>query len=65
MTNTAFQSGDICSFPGKQITLFVYFPNISDIDECSTDSCHGKPTRNNAIGYYVCPCDTGYSADGL
>ena len=53
MTNNVFQSDDICSFPGKQITLFVYFPNISDIDECSTDFCLGKPTRNNAIGYYI------------
>ena len=52
MTKKPFQSDDICSFPGKQMTLFVYFPNISDIDECSTDLCHGNPIRNNAIGNY-------------
>lgn len=38
---------------------------ILDINECSSNPCHGNGICNNTAGSYMCVCDSGYSGDGF
>ena len=64
MMKKAAPSEDISYFLLKKI-LFVSFPYILDVDECSKNPCHSNATCNNTVGSYICTCDPGYSGDGL
>ena len=48
----------------KSLHKFVFRTHL-DIDECSSNPCHGNATCNNTAGSYMCVCDSGYSGDGF
>ena len=64
MVKKPYLSADVSSFLVK-ISLFVSFPDILDIDECTSNPCHANATCNNTVGSYMCACDPGYSGDGF
>ena len=48
----------------KHFHKFVFLTHL-DINECSSNPCHGNATCNNTAGSYMCVCDSGYSGDGF
>ena len=57
---------DISSILVQEIENNMYFcPYILDVDECSSNPCHGNATCNNTIGSHKCACYPGYSGDGF
>ena len=37
-------------------TIFLFFMNLTDIDECLRNPCHTNATCNNTAGSYICVC---------
>ena len=35
-----------------------------DIDECSNNPCHLNATCSNALGSFLCTCNTGFTGNG-
>ena len=52
--------------PNPIFHSFLFFPFLTDIDECKTysDKCHVNATCNNTHGSHVCRCKPGYTGDG-
>ena len=43
----------------------ILFPQIVDVDECTSKPCHANATCNDTEGSYMCACHSGYSGDGV
>ena len=43
----------------------ILFPQIVDVDECTSKPCHANATCNNTEGSYMCACHSGYSGNGV
>ena len=46
-------------------TIFLFFMNLTDIDECLRNPCHTNATCNNTAGSYICVCDIDFISAGF